>query len=176
MVGGGDLCPPLSPFAAPSPSQECLARGAWPQQHGQTANTGDGRSIVFLHPIRHRACRRSWTNRRHRSGFTVIAGGYVDDRAKPERLRFPCFPRKKERGKHGNARLRPHTHRHNNIKEEYFQSKGRGAQGRGLTSKVPPCGRACAARAVPDQKAGPVFFAQGERAKKSSVPRACPRF
>src|SRR6267378_101334 len=31
----GDLCPPLSPFAAPSPSQECLARGA--PGHNSTA-------------------------------------------------------------------------------------------------------------------------------------------
>jgi hypothetical protein len=38
----------------------------------------------------------------------------VDNR-QAERLRFPRLPRKKGRGKHGNARLCPHTHRHPRI-------------------------------------------------------------
>ena len=138
--------------------------GAWPQQHGQTANTGDRRSIVFSHPIRHHACRRSWTNRKHRSGFTVIARGYVDDRAKPERLRFPRLPRKKGRGKRGNARLRPHTHRQTPQQGRIYililKKEAGGAGGRLLFSQSGPAGEQAVARAVPDQKAGPVFFAQ----------------
>ena len=58
--------------------------------------------------------------------------------------------------------------------------KGKGEWGRGLAfpAKVPPCGERAARAAVPDQKAGPVFFAprteQG-RGKKSSGPAGLAR-
>ena len=97
----------------------------------------------------------------------------MDDRAKPERLRFPRLPRKERRGKRGNARLRPHTHRQPQQQERiYIFDLKKGESGAGACAfavEVPSCGKVCGAGAGPDQKAGPVFFAVS---KKSSGPAA----
>ncbi len=51
----------------------------------------------------------------HRGKFTRKACGYVDIGV-ADRLRFPRFP--SELGKQGNARLRPHTHRHHSRQND----------------------------------------------------------
>jgi len=56
-----------------------------------------------------------------------------------------------------------------------FDFEGRGGRGRGVAFSFRShlAGERAAARAVPDQKAGPVFFAKGE-GKKSSGPAGMP--
>jgi hypothetical protein len=75
------------------------------------------------------------------------------------------------------------TGNHSNNKEGFiifdFEGRAGRAGGSPSVSQSRLAGKRAAARAVPDQKAGPVFFAKGE-GKKSSGPAAprgrAPRF
>ena len=150
-----------------------LARGAWPVHSAKRQpwqSTTDCFLILLQTPAN---THRLKLLLEVRTGVQRIARGYVDDRAKPERLRFPRLPRKEGRGKRGNARLRPHTHRQPQQQEtiHIFDLK-KGESGAGACAfavEVPSCGKVCGAGAGPDQKAGPVFFAVS---KKSSGPAA----
>jgi hypothetical protein len=106
---------------------------------------------------------------KHRSCRTGIASGYVDDRARPERLRFPRFATQRREML---AFAHIPTGNHSNNKEGFiifdFEGRGRaqrgeraGQGGRILFHSPRLAIERAAARAVPDQKVGPVFFAKG---------------